>query len=192
MTDVVIRKLAPDLLGDYLQFFDREAFTDNPRWASCYCFFNHAPHDTEDWETRTAEQNRAAVTARIQAGQMHGFLAYADGRAVGWCNAGPKELYSTLDPDPPGDERVGAIVCFVIAPPYRGQGVATALLGAVCASLAEQGLTVVEAYPRQEWKNPAADHHGPRAMYEKAGFVPFREEGGALVMRRQLEKGTAA
>ena len=29
---------------DYMRFFDNDAFTDNPHWASCYCHFNQAPH----------------------------------------------------------------------------------------------------------------------------------------------------
>jgi len=50
----VIRELAPELLGDYLRFFENDAFSDNPRWASCYCHFSQAPHKTEKWSERTA------------------------------------------------------------------------------------------------------------------------------------------
>ncbi|MBL7137832.1 MAG: hypothetical protein ISS17_03550 [Bacteroidales bacterium] len=33
----IIRPLNPDLIFDWLDFFDNRAFTDNPFWKSCYC-----------------------------------------------------------------------------------------------------------------------------------------------------------
>ena len=38
-------------------------------------------------------------------------------------------------------EAVGAIVCFVVAPDARRQGIATALLGAAVEHLRERGMT---------------------------------------------------
>lgn len=55
-----IRELSPDLLEDYLDFFDHAAFADNPEWAACYCYFPHAPHATQKWNEQAAEHNRAA------------------------------------------------------------------------------------------------------------------------------------
>lgn len=66
--DIEIRELSPALLADYLAFFDGDAFADNPGWSSCYCFFNQAPHDREEWRGRTAEQNRTAVVSCIRSG----------------------------------------------------------------------------------------------------------------------------
>jgi len=54
--DVRIQEFSPALLDDYLRFFDNDAFVDNPRGASCYCFFNHAPHESEDWDQRDARR----------------------------------------------------------------------------------------------------------------------------------------
>ena len=70
------RALSPDRLDDYLRFFDHRAFTDNPRWSGCYCYFPlHDPSKT-DWQARTSAQNRAAVVEAVQAGPPHGYLAY--------------------------------------------------------------------------------------------------------------------
>jgi hypothetical protein len=33
---VEIRKLCPELLQDFLLFFDGEAFADNPKWGFCW------------------------------------------------------------------------------------------------------------------------------------------------------------
>jgi hypothetical protein len=79
-------ELAPDRLGDYLAFFDKRAFTDNPRWSGCYCYFPlHDPEKT-DWHKRAAAENRAAVCECVATGHAKGYLAYAEGEVVGWCN----------------------------------------------------------------------------------------------------------
>ena len=79
---IQIKALSSELLGDYLRYFDNDAFSDNPRWASCYCHFSQAPHKTEKWSERTADQNRAAVSKMIAGGLMCGYLAYDDGKPV--------------------------------------------------------------------------------------------------------------
>ena len=40
--EITFDRLTPERLEDYLDFFDAPAFTDNPDWASCYCFFPFA------------------------------------------------------------------------------------------------------------------------------------------------------
>jgi len=187
--NIVIRPLEPGLLEDYLVFFDRDAFADNPRWAGCYCYFNHAPHQFEEWGQRTAEQNRAGVSELIQANHMYGYLAYLDGKVAGWCNAGPRGVYTSLDPQPePPGERVGAIVCFVIAAPYRGRGVARSLLKSALDGFEQQGYTSVEAYPRKDAAGQAANYHGPLQMYLNAGFEALGEQDGQVFVRKRLRQ----
>ena len=83
MTTLSYTPLTADRLADYLVFFQSRAFVDNPRWAGCYCYFPlHDPARTE-WSRRTAPENRAAVTACIEAGSARGVLAYQDGEVVG-------------------------------------------------------------------------------------------------------------
>jgi hypothetical protein len=36
---VTINPLTAELLDDFVCFFDQVAFTDNPDWASCYCYY---------------------------------------------------------------------------------------------------------------------------------------------------------
>jgi len=185
---ITIRPLTPDLREEYLDFFDHEAFTDNPRWASCYCYFPHAPHDTEKWDERTGPQNRQAVGEMIAAGTQRGYLAFVGGKAVGWCNAGLRPTFTTLDfPEEPGALPVGSIVCFLVAPGYRGQGVATQLLDTVCEGFRSQGVTLVEAYPRAESTSSAQNHPGPLAMYLSAGFVQLGERDGTALVRKELK-----
>jgi ribosomal protein S18 acetylase RimI-like enzyme len=186
--DLVLRPLDERTLPDLLHFFEGPAFADHPAWRSCYCHFPHADHATIRWADRTAAQNRSATCERVREGRMHGWLAYAGDDVVGWCNAGPRELIAGLfdDPEPLAD-RIGAIACFVVAPDHRGQGLATTLLRRACERLAEQGFEWAEAYPREAAEGAGANHHGPLAMYRRAGFeVVRREADGALTVRKRI------
>ncbi|MBI3537927.1 MAG: GNAT family N-acetyltransferase [Chloroflexi bacterium] len=182
---IIIRELTPDLMNDYLNYFDHVAFADNPQWASCYCFFNHAPHDKEDWGKRTAQQNRAAVTERIAARKMRGYLAYSGGKVVGWCNAAPRAWMTTLK-DQKDAEKIGAIVCFVIAKSLRGTGIATRLLNAACDGFKQNGFEIAEGYPRANAETDASNYHGPLAMYLAAWFEKIRDEDGVMTVSKKL------
>ena len=185
---LTVRPLGPELLPDFLAFFDRDAFADNPKWGSCYCHFPHADHAKVVWHERTGVDNRLASSTLICDGRMQGWLAYADGRPIGWCNAGPRPLIDGLfgEADPEGG-RIGAIACFVIAPPWRRKGVASALLNAACEGFAARGLEWAEAYPLTGEQTAAQHHFGPLEMYRHAGFEVHREEADRVCVRKRLE-----
>ncbi|MFX0180999.1 MAG: GNAT family N-acetyltransferase, partial [Candidatus Hodarchaeota archaeon] len=74
--DIIIKALQPDLIDDFLNFFDNIGFVDNPDWAGCYCQFYHVEGSRKKWAERTKEQNRDSSKALITSGKMKGFLAY--------------------------------------------------------------------------------------------------------------------
>ena len=186
---VEIHRLSPDRLGDFMAFFEGEAFSDNPKWSSCYCQCFYEDHSKIHWASRTAAENRACASQRIVQGQMQGLLAYRDGQVVGWCNAAPRELLHVLDAEPiPHPEQVGTILCFVVAPRVRNQGVATALLDAACQHLRTQGLQFVEANPRPNAKGTAENHFGFFGMYLAAGFTVHRTDAdGSVWVGKELQ-----
>jgi len=189
--DIEIRELTPSLVDDYLGFFDRDAFMDNPGWASCYCYFWQFPRSHEEWEQSRAEQNREAKAALIRGGKAHGVMAYAAGKPVAWCHAAPKLSLPLLirDEDVRGDhdDEVGSIVCFVVAAPYRRQGLATQLLDAACDSLERMGLSIAEAYPpKASQLSDARMYMGPLALYKSAGFEEVRQLDDSVVVRKAL------
>jgi len=190
MGEPVIRELTPELLEDYLKFFDHDAFADNPDWAGCYCMYYHFSGTDEEWFARTASDNRAAISDLIRNGEAHGLLAYVDGKPVGWCKAAPRlslprlGLHKDLQVD--DADRVGSIVCFVIAKPYRGHGIARSLLDAACEVLARRGLAFAEAYPRRHAESEADNYPGPLKMYLAAGFTIFREVDRCAIVRKPL------
>jgi GNAT superfamily N-acetyltransferase len=183
-----IEAMRPQHRDAWLRFFDHEAFADNPRWASCYCQYPTIDHAVVVWKDRTAGQNRERACQRIAAGQQRGLLALAQGRVVGWCHAGPWAEATLMDDETPEPlaARLGAITCFVVAPPWRGVGVATALLEAACEALRQDGCRAVDAWARPGAADAAALHTGPLSMYQRAGFLKLRELDGAWLMRRSL------
>ncbi len=190
VSNAQIRPLSPDAVGDYLRFFDDDAFPDNPAWASCYCISYNIALPGDEFEERSAAENRAGKAGMIERGQATGVLAYAGGRVVGWCNAGPRALYPTLDrvPEFAADDAAtaGVIVCFVIAPGARGQGLARKLLDGACEMLGERGLAHVDAYPPRRAGTDAGSYHGKLSMYLDAGFEEIRDAGRYVVVRKAL------
>jgi GNAT superfamily N-acetyltransferase len=184
----VVRTLTPALLDDYLKFFDKVAFADNPAWADCYCLMPH--YEADDWDTRTAAENRADKIALIERGEAHGHMAYVAGQPAGWCSAAPRTTLPWVTDNPEfacdDAEAVGAIVCFVVAPSYRRQGLATRLLEAACEEFRTRGLRIAEAYPTAATRSEAGAYHGPLEMYLEAGFQRIREAGQHTLVRKTL------
>jgi GNAT superfamily N-acetyltransferase len=179
---VEIHPLSPARLADFMGFFDGQAFSDNPKWSSCYCQCFYEDHATVHWPSRTAAENQACAGQRIAQGEMQGLLAYRDAQVVGWCNAAPRQLLHSLDAEPIANpEQVGTILCFLVSPSARGQGIATALLAAACRQLKAQGLLSIEANPRPNAKGSAENHFGPLGMYLAAGFDVRRTDADGSV-----------
>ena len=84
MTDpITLHPLTPARAGDFLSFFDGDAFADNPKWAGCYCRFPFIDHGHEPWDDQAAAANRAGTAVRIARRGMQGYLAKAEGAVVG-------------------------------------------------------------------------------------------------------------
>ncbi len=184
MSDVTIRPVSPDQHGAVMHYFDLVAYADNPNWARCFCM----ERLVVDYDDRTREQNRAARSELILSAKANGLVAYRLGRVVGWCHAAPKnELLAVPEPHDPA---VGAIVCFVVAPDQRRQGIATRLLEAALGHLRSRGLTTAEAYPWRGEVDPArwvwTQYVGPLSMYLKAGFEVAETHEDLCIVRRKL------
>jgi GNAT superfamily N-acetyltransferase len=189
--DIEIKALTQELSGDYFRFFDGAAFSDHGEWAGCYCMFYHIdPAKEKEWDADGIGGRRAVAERWIKDGIIRGYLAYADGEVVGWCNAGDKTGYQRLAANKAlwqaGDHaRVKSVVCYLIAPEQRGKGIATRLLERVCRDAAAEGFSFVEAYPSDGELDSFKHYHGHPAMYEKAGFDVVQKCGGFAVMRKK-------
>jgi len=184
----VVRDVTPDLIPEYHRFFDEEAFRDYPVWQDCYCIETMI-EDDDDAE-RTREDNRRDMTALIGRGGITALLAFVDDRPVGWCNYGETTRLAGVAKrfklDAADHDRVGSIGCFVIAAPYRGHGVASALLDTAIDRLRAKGLRAVEAYPSRTDSSDQGNYRGPLDMYRRAGFDTYRELERYLIVRKDL------
>lgn len=190
-----IKKLSPDLLDDWLYFFDNVAFTDNDEWSGCYCMcyhWNESLNRKKEWNCSKSDApyNRSCAIDFIRKGKMQGYLAYEAGKVVGWCNANDKKAYDNIFSFPAividQGKKVKSIVCFCVSPIARGKGVASQLLERVCTDAAADGYDYVEAYPFHHDSNHA--YHGPRAMYEKFGFEVCGNAKDCTVFRKKIDK----
>jgi GNAT superfamily N-acetyltransferase len=184
--DITIHPVTKDRIDDWLRFFDHDGFAGNPDWASCYCLEPHLPATPEQPE-RAWRERRAMVAERLLGGTTFGYLAYVDGRPAGWVNASLRShccLYRHVDPDGPEPTSVIGVSCFVIAPPFRRHGIASALLDRVIADASARGAAWIEGYPDNKPDESDAGHfRGPRRMYDARGFEPIEVRDRDTVVR---------
>ncbi len=184
MVDVTVRPISPDQHQAVMHYFDMVAYADNPNWSKCYC----AERLVEDYESRTKQQNRAFRSQLILSAKANGLVAYRLGRVVGWCHAAPKT--ELVNVEGKKDPKVGAIVCFVVAPDQRRQGIATTLLEAALEHLKKRRMKTAEAYPRVGEIDPSrlvySMYVGPLSMYVKASFEIVEKHDDHAVVRKSL------
>lgn len=194
-----IERLTPAHAADYLAFFDHErgpAFSDNPEWATCYCHYYQVPTSLP-WKEFDGNMNRLAMRARIETGEMEGFLAYDGDGVAGWMNAQPyhklafacARMRVAEPPLPVPRHEAAAIVCFVVAPNHRRRGVARALLDAGLANFAQRGIKLVDAFPwnvEAGTEKPTDFYHGSPAMFAAAGFAKLVAHESVTVVRKLL------
>ena len=190
---IAIRPLSPEICEDWLQYFDNIAFQDHEDWSFCYCLEGHLDRHTQEQWTNPAERRQKAIEL-IQAGEMQGYLAYLDDMVIGWCNVNDRENYRYVtemfreigyQPKEAAGTRVKAIYCFLVAPKYRGKGVAGQLLKRVCEDAARDGYDSIEAYPFAD-ERFEFQYHGGSKMYEKSGFVETADLKYVKLMQKKL------
>ena len=195
MKTIVIRPLTPELNADYLDFFDHRAFTDDNPNGPCYCT---SPNQEEGQIKKMVSEFKSfgvKETLRKYAAEMldrnmiHGYLAYDGDLSIGWCNAADMESYAGFVPAFARDIACGktvSIVCFEIAPEYRGMGIASAFIDRVCNDAKKDGYAAVEGYANLSAEHNDFVYQGPVRLYQKAGFEEVAREQGQAVMRKVL------
>ncbi len=116
---------------------------------------------------------------------------------VGWLNAQPRHLLPhcfermRIEATPLSCEAFEAavIVCFVVAPHRRRQGISRTLLATALASFTARGLKVIDAFPfKSDDSKLAADHyHGSLSLFVEQGFSVLREDETLTAVRKLLQ-----
>jgi ribosomal protein S18 acetylase RimI-like enzyme len=185
---ITIKPLTPELINDYLFLFDNIVFTENPEWSACYCFSFHFTGTGEQWKK---ENNRASVISYINENKMNGYLAYSHDKPVGWCNANNRSKYQALSKyyklTGSSEEKICSVVCFVVDPDYRRQGIAQRLLEQVCSDCSAQDYDYIEAYPAKGILSCERQYKGPMELYKRLNFKVENEYENYSVVRKKLK-----
>ena len=195
MKEIIIKKLSPELNKDYLDFFDNRAFSDGNPNGPCYCTSPNQDEETIKQMVSEFKANDVKNTIRKYAVEMlndkkiKGYLAFDNGLSVGWCNAADIDSYQGFVPDFARENKCGktiSIVCFEIAPGYRGKGLASAFIERICDDAKANGYAAVEGYAQISEARDEYDFKGPIRLFEKAGFTKIMEQNGQVIMRKVL------
>ena len=178
---IEIKPLSPDLAETFTSYVNNLDFQHAPHWQFCYCQYYHVNCSSEEWRARTDQQNQQLAQENIRQGVMHGFMAFDGDKPVGWINANEWRNYALIENDPEMLEfegKSGAIVCFLIHPEYRNQGLAKKLLETAINDFRKQGFDRVVGRPFLWSAHPERQYHGIPSMYEALGFEKVSEVNG--------------
>jgi GNAT superfamily N-acetyltransferase len=194
MSSLEVLPLTLERFTDLAQVFGERG---DPSW--CWCASFRLPSSEFG---RNPEFNRGvlegAVKTTAEVGRAPGLIAYRDRVPVGWVSLGPRQDYTRLQRSrllaPVDDQEVWSIVCFVVRPDARGQGVAGALLEAAIDYARGHGAARLEGYPfdNQGKRIPSPNAYmGTLSMFERAGFeVVERRSATATSVARPIVRKT--
>lgn len=133
---------------------------------------------------------------QCQGPDAPGVIGYVDGVPAGWCSFGPRSEMARLVRSRTipsiDDVPVWSIVCFVVKPPHRRQGLCRGMLDAAVAYAREHGVRVLEAYPvdRQRRRISAtAASVGTTDLFEAAALCGCRPRWPAVAGCRAGSSG---
>jgi GNAT superfamily N-acetyltransferase len=153
-----------------------------------------------DFHRLSSDERKAALQELADRYKASGFLAYANGQAIGWCSAGPREEFAGLENSRilkrVDDQPVWSIVCYYVAKPARRSGVMRALLRGVIDYAGQHGARIIEGYPIDMQTSKLAGRKltgysgfmGIASVFREVGFVEVgRASETQLIMRYTID-----
>jgi GNAT superfamily N-acetyltransferase len=174
-------------------------FGANGACGGCWCMWPRVPRGGKAWEEAKGAKNRDRFRRLVQAGKVHGVLAFCGEEPVGWCSFGPRVAFPRLERvraiQRAWREDTWSIVCFYIPSNWRGRGVASRLLEAATARAFTLGAREIEGYPVVP-KNPHEPvpavfaWTGVPELFERAGYSEYiRPEASRPIFVKSGPKG---
>lgn len=190
---IEIKPLCKDLNQDYLEFFDKRAFSDGNQNGPCYCT---SPNMTKEVEKKMVGEFGDDIKGTIRRyavdmlnnEKISGYLAFDNSISIAWCNAADMESYDAFVPELARENSVGktiSIVCFEVAPEYRNKGIALSFINRIRDDAREKGYVAIEGYVTIS-DDSIYDFTGPKSLYEKAGFSEVLRNEDKIIMRLML------
>ena len=167
-------------------------FGRNGACGGCWCMWWRVPLGGKTWEAAKGARNRAGFRQLVESGAASGVLAFHGDEAVGWCAIGPRGDFPRLERSKAlqrtWSARTWSLNCLYVPAAWRGQGVATALVGAAIGLARREGATEIEAYPQvvADGRRQAGAFiwTGVPSLFEAQGFVALHrpERGRSLYL----------
>ena len=188
-----IKPLGPELADTFVKYLGKLDFHHAPHWSTCFCRYYYTDCSQEAWQGRSGEDNAAEALQMIREGKMNGYLAFDGDDCIGWCCADDAKAFVRLQehmrPVIEGKRvaRVASILCFVIHPDYRGQGVARMLLRRAVEDFRQRGYDAMLTLPLDIRDDLQKRYRGTLHMYEEMGFARIQQHGIVSVMWLDLK-----
>ncbi|PDT52601.1 GNAT family N-acetyltransferase [Sinorhizobium sp. NG07B] len=196
MVDIALQ-FAPvtrDLWPDFETLFGPKG-----AYCGCWCVALRLPYKIRG--TMSADDRKAYIRERIEAGPPPGILGYCEGRPVAWIQVGPRQdvpqfnsprtCSRPLEEREAEDASVWAVSCFFLASPLRGKGLSHHMLSAAIDHARASDAHYLDACPIDHTKRPKSVglYIGSTAIFDAAGFetVACRKDGRPL-MRLDLRQ----
>lgn len=185
--------VTPDRFEDFADVINR-----NRRANHCWCLSHRI---TAGEIAELGDGSREQAMRRLcERENPPGVVTYLDGEPVGWCNIGPRSEITRLARSrlirPIDDVPVWSIICVIVRPGHRKQGVTQHLIEGAVEYAGSRAAPAVEAYPVDPpgRMDLTMAFVGTRTMFEKAGFhVVGTTKATAsgmprLIMRRDITR----
>ena len=184
-----VRRVTPGRWDDVVSLFERPGPRGGTGVGSgCWCqyWLLRGKAYGEGW----GDGHKARLEAELRGRKLEALLAYRDGEPVGWCRLGPRETFARLEASDAlariDDAEVWSVVCFVVHPTAKRQGVASALLEAACDRAAARGASILEGYAARANQTNIDAYTGYLPMFLAAGFEAVGDGGRRTIVRRTL------
>lgn len=182
---ITIHKLNEERIEDYLAFFGKG--------NQCFCVsWTSNEFNGENFE-QIKTRKKYAISA-IKNRKLQGYLAYEQGKVIGWCNTNEKnqcvqcegwrQILTSVHQE--HSQKVKSIFCFYVHPEYQKIGVASKLLERIIIDAREEGFDILEAYPDKSFNELYQEFMGPQQLYHNFGFDALYEIDEKIVVRKLL------
>lgn len=140
----------------------------------CWCAYWYLPN--ADYKAGWGEANRVTLEGLVKAGAEPGLIAYVGGTPAAWVSVAPRDNFDRLRRSknfaPLDGKDVWAVNCFVVAKPFRGQGLMQRLADAAAEFAIARGADGAEAYPIEPGPKTSANdlYLGTPSAFAAAGY----------------------
>lgn len=168
---MTFKALSPESWRDFEKLFGKRGAC-----GGCWCMaWRLKP---SQFKTQKGEENRKAMRALVDSGEVPGIICFFGGEPIGWCSISPREKYIRLESSRIlkriDDKPVWSISCFFVDRAFRGRGVCVELIRGAVEYAKRCGALIVEGYPTDVKGKTLPDPFvwtGVASAFVKAGFV---------------------